>query len=328
MLSGCSSGPKAESASAASRSYAFWPQYPDDPRIQFVASYSSSEDVAPAKTTSLEKVVFGQEATPAAEISKPYGVAMRDGKIYVCDMRSNALAVLDLKKKQTRIVGITGFNRLEHPVAVAVADDGEIFVADNGRGAILVFDASERYSRVMAIERFKPAAVAVHGERVYASDITSQLVHIFDRRTGKPLGTIGSIGDQDGQFRLPLGVATDRAGDVYVVDMMRCRVQKFSPDGKLISAMGQLGDYAGSFARPKHIAVDADGVVYVVDAAFQNVQMFNAENQLLMHFGAPGAFPGAMNLPAGIAVCEDSTGVLADRLHPGFEAKWLVIVSN
>src|SRR5262249_49603141 len=153
-----------------------------------------------------------------------------------------------------------------------------------------------------------------------AADRAGQRVEVFDRRDGQRLGSIGSVGDEDGQFRLPLGVSTDKDGNVYVADLMRCRVQKFGPDGKFISAMGQLGDYAGSFARPKYLAVDSEGILYIVDAAFQNVQMFDDQYRLLMHFGSAGTFPGALNLPAGIALSDD-VSLFADRLHPGFQAR-------
>lgn len=327
---GCSSAPRSESVTrrAPRGSYAFWPQAPDEPRIQFIKAISSSEDISPTRTSGLEKVVFGEEAARANEIVKPYGVAMRDGKIYVCDMRGSALVVFDIKSKQTRLLGTTGANRLDHPVAVAVADDGMIYVADNNRGAIVVFDAEERYATTMGVARSRPASLAVHGDRLYVADMASQTVQIFERSTGNQLGVIGSVGDEDGQIRLPLGVATDRDGNVWVVDMMRCRVQKFSPDGKFLLGLGTLGDYAGSFARPKHIAVDRDGVVYVVDAAFQNVQMFDEQGRLLMAFGAAGQFPGAMNLPAGICVAEDAAGLFEDEVHPGFEPRRLVLVTN
>ena len=329
LTGGCAgTSPAGKAAGPAARTYTFWPPFPNDPHIQFLTAYASSQDVAPTKSSGLDRLVFGKDAERPALIDKPYGVAMRDGKIYVADMRSKALVVLDLRKKQTRLVGITGVNRLEHPGAVAGADDGTIYGADNGRGAVFVYDAAERYSRVFGFEKFKPVSLAVHGDRLYVCDLAGQRIEIFDRRDGKRLGAIGSVGDEDGQFRTPLGVCTDKAGNVYVVDMMQCRIQKFSPDGKFLSAVGRMGDYAGSFARPKHIAVDADGIAYVVDAAFQNVQMFDDQNRVLMHFGAAGDFPGAMNLPAGVAVCEDSLDLYADRIHPGFAAKRLIVVTN
>lgn len=329
VLPGCGSAPKAAAAApAGSRSYAFWPQFPDEPRVQFIRSFGSSEDVAPTKSGGIDQLVFGKESASATGIQKPYGVAMRDGKIYVCDIRSGGVTVLDLKKKQTRLVGVTGLNRLNHPVDIAVADDGTLYVADNDRGAILVFDASERYMSAFGHDKFKPVSVAVHDTRLYVCNMAAQVVEVLDRRDGRPLGTIGSVGDEDGQFRLPLGVDTDEHGDVYVVDMMRCKVQKFSPDGKFISAIGTLGDYAGSFARPKQIAIDRDGIAYVVDAAFQNVQMFDPQGRLLMAFGSAGGYPGAMDLPAGVCVSDEGVDLFAGDIHPGFEAKRLIIVTN
>jgi DNA-binding beta-propeller fold protein YncE len=327
-LAGCSSTPKAEPKAAVTGSYAFWPVFPDEPRVQFINAYDGSEDVASTKTSGLERIVFGEEAARAASINKPYGLAMRDGKIYVCDIRGKSLMVLDLAKKQTRLVGTAGANRLEHPVAVAVADDGGIYVADNERNAVVVFDKQERYQRVIGYQGWKPANLAIHADRLYVCDMQTQLVVIFNRLTGEKLGTIGTVGDEDGQFRLPLGIATDRKGSIYVADMMRCRIQKFAPDGTLEGAFGSLGDYAGTFARPKHIAVDNDGIIYVVDASFQNVQLFDDQFRLLMAFGASGEHPGAMELPVGVAVDDGSLALLADRLHPGFEGRRLIAVTN
>lgn len=327
VLAACATQ-SAKSNAETPKEYSFWPQAPDEPRVQFVASFSSSEDVSPTKSTGLERVVFGKEAENGQQISKPYGIAIKSGKIYVTDMRSKALLVLDVAKKETRLVGTTGINRLDHPVAVAVADDGMIYVADNSRGSIFVFDSKERFVTAFGFPKFVPVALAVSGDRLYVADRAAQNVVMFSRKDGKKIGVIGSVGDEDGQFRLPLGVATDKAGNVYIVDMMRCRLQKFTRDGEFISGMGSLGDYRGSFARPKHLAVDSEGIIYVVDAAFENVQMFNSEYRVLMHFGALGEFPGAMNLPAGVAVSDEGLELFKDRLHPGFEAKRLIVVSN
>ncbi len=40
----------------------------------------------------------------------------------------------------------------------------------------------------------------------------------------------GSFGSGDGQFSIHRGVATDAAGDVYVVDLGNHRIQKFDPE--------------------------------------------------------------------------------------------------
>lgn len=332
-LPGCASGPAAPSAAETpAGKFTFWPapqvDPAEEPRVQFLGAFNSSEDIAATKSTALENIVFGKDAVRPAFVNKPYGVAIRDGKIYVCDIRAKSLVVLDLAKKQTRLVGTTGANKLERPVAVAVADDGMIYVADGIHMAVMAYDKSERYASAIRIPKLKPASIAVSGSRLYIADMGRQQVIVVDRTTGKEVGVIGSVGDDDGQFRLPVGVATDKAGAVYVTDMMKCCIQKFSPEGTFLAKKGEQGDHAGGFARPKHLAVDSEGIVYVVDGGFQNVQMFNKEFALLMHFGAAGDFPGAMNLPVGVAVTDSGLEYFKDRLHPGFNARRLIVVAS
>ncbi|MCL4222262.1 MAG: hypothetical protein KJZ65_12930 [Phycisphaerales bacterium] len=319
--------PKTEKT-GVSGSYAFWPFGNIEPRVQYVRTYATAFDLTNKKQSAFDKAVFGDENTPATAINKPYGVEAKDGRIYVCDIRRPGLTVLDLKKKQMRLVGVTGMSRLRNPVDVAVADDGEIYVADNSAKMVFVYDRNERYSRTIGHEKFEPVGVAVFGDRLYVCDKESQKVEIFNRLTGESIKVFGEVGDGDGQFRLPLGIDMDRQGNVYVCDMMRCRVQKFDPEGNYLAGVGQIGDAPGTFARPKQIAVDDDGILYVVDSAFQNVQMFNSDFQLLMEFGAAGNFAGAMNLPVGICADDATIQYLKAYLHPGFNAKRAIIVTN
>ncbi len=330
-LTGCAASSNSnptKAPEAAKGRYVFWPAAPAEPRIQFIAGFNSSEDVSPSKSSGLDKIVFGEDINQTAYVNKPYGLAVRDGRIYVCDIRAKALVVMDLVQKQTRLVGVAGSNHLERPVAVAIADDGVVYVADLVLASIMVFDKSERFAGNFNIPKLKPAALAVRGDRLYVADMTRQQVLILDRRSGKELGAIGSVGDEPGQFRLPVGLTIDKEGNLYVVDTMRCNVQKFTADGAYLGAFGQAGDHAGAFARPKQIAVDSEGILYIVDAAFQNVQLFNDKFQMLMFFGAAGTFPGAMDMPIGIAVSDNGLEFFKDRIHPGFNAKRIVVVAN
>ncbi len=330
ILSGCASSNTSGTKPVANdgRTYTFWPQFPDDPRLQFIKGFSQNEDVTEKTSSTIDKLVFGDQPASNELINKPYGAAMHDGKIYVCDIRNACVEVLDLKKKQTRLIGTTGTMALKRPGSVAAAANGEIFVTDNDRNAIVVFDANERYSRSMGHPKLKPGGIAIGPDRIYVTDLAAQTVEMYDPKTGEKKGTFGTVGDEDGQFRLPLGVAVGPTGDVFVSDMMRCRIQRFTKDGKFISGFGTVGDYAGAFVRPKHIAVDSDGIIYVVDASFQNVQMFDDQARLLMHFGSTGDFPGSMNLPAGICVSDDAIDLFKDRIHPGFQPKRYVVVTN
>lgn len=325
LAGGCGSAPAA--APKAPTFYAFWPPPPAEPRIQFLRSFRMSTDVDPQRQTALDRAIFGDQAEKAVDIRKPYGLAMRDGKIYVCDTRNSYVAVLDLVKNQTRLMGVTGFNTLQAPVDVAIADDGMIYVADKMRG-VVVFSPSERYVQVMGIPKLQAIGVAVFDTKLFVCDMTAQNILILDRRSGEALGSIGTVGDEDGQFRLPLGVEADGQGNLHVVDVMRCRLQKFSPEGRYLAGVGEPTDVAGNFVRPKQLAVDQDGLVYVVDAAFQNVQVFDDQYRLLTSFGGPGRHPGAMDLPAGICTTDQGIDLFQNDIHPLFEARRLILITN
>jgi sugar lactone lactonase YvrE len=116
----------------------------------------------------------------------------------------------------------------------------------------------------------------------------------------------GSRGSGDGEFYGPLGIATDAAGNVYVVDGNNERVEKFSSDGVFLGKWGGPGLGDGQFYEPDGIAADAAGNVYVVDGHSQ-VQKFSSDGVFLGKWGSFGSDDGQFGwFPSGIAI--DATG--------------------
>lgn len=326
MLTGCAAETAIRNRTATPQQYAFWPPFPAQPRVQFLTSFAYSSDIEAPKS-GLDRLVFGGSAK-VLPINKPYGVGMWDGKIYVCDIRGDAVVVLDVARSETRLLVARSMGGMQQPVDIAIADDGQKYVADLERGVIFVFDENDHMETAFGFPGLKPAGVATHGDELYIADFGSQGVVILDRYTGEERRRFGGPGPDDGKFVRPLGIAVNHDGEIVVSDVIKARVQKFSPQGVLLSAFGQVGDTIGSFVRPKHIAIDNDGVTYVVDAAFQNVQMFDSEGHLLMFFGSGGGHIGAMNLPAGVAVTDQGVGLFSSLIHPYFDAKRLILVTN
>jgi DNA-binding beta-propeller fold protein YncE len=326
--SGCASGPAAQPGglSAGQRQYSFWPPIPHEPRVQFLTSYRFSADVEPRRSA-FDDLVFGAERQ-VLPIGKPYGVAAWHGRIYVCDITNPGVVILDLVKRETRLMGTRGVEPMAQPTDITVASDGMKYVVDRQLGRIFVFSAEDRHVATFGHQGFMPVAAAAHEGELYVADFQSQSIVVMDRFKGATLRQIGGPGGEEGRFIRPLGVEVDASGGVYVSDVIRGRLQKFAPDGGLLFARGEIADSPGNFVRPKHVAVDREGLVYVVDAAFQNVQMFNGAGELLMFFGSPGEHPGSMSLPAGIDVCEDNLELFAPYVHPAFEARRVVIVTN
>ena len=86
--SGCIWGQKTEEKPVAAGPV-FFPPPPDQPRLQFLVSYSGAEDFGGAKSNFFETFLLGAPKQRPGLISKPYGVAIHKGKIYVCDVGQN-----------------------------------------------------------------------------------------------------------------------------------------------------------------------------------------------------------------------------------------------
>lgn len=56
--------------------------------------------------------------------------------------------------------------------------------------------------------------------------------------------------------------------------------------------------------------------------------MFNAQGQVLMFFGSAGNHPGHMDLPVGLCVNEDDLELFREYIHPAFDARRLILVTN
>jgi sugar lactone lactonase YvrE len=323
LVGGCASKPKA----APQKSAAFWPQYPDPPRIQYLTSIQRSTDVEPSKSK-LDELVLGKETQQVLPLKKPYGLEMYNGKIYVCDIRSGCVTIFDLRNKRTLIMGKSGGDNLEWPTDIAIAPDGMKYVSDLNKGRVVVFDAQDRQLNSFALAQMKPVSVAVFQNELYVCDFARQCVLVLDRGSGSFLRAIGKAGTEDGQFVRPLGIDVDAQGNVYVMDVLKCQLQKFDRSGKLIAHFGTNSANAGGFVRPKQIAVDSEGILYVTDAAFQNVQLFDQQGRPLTFFGSTGSHPGAMYLPAGITVHEGDLDLFQQYIHPAFQAQRLILVTN
>ena len=103
---------------------------------------------------------------------------------------------------------------------------------------------------------------------------------------------VGDTRAGDGELNRPSGMAFDPDDNLYVVDSLNNRVQKFTKEGKFMAKWGTVGSGAGEFNMPWGIAIDTDGNVYVTDWRNDRVQKFTAEGHFLMQFGTSGSGEG------------------------------------
>lgn len=125
-----------------------------------------------------------------------------------------------------------------------------------------------------------------------------------DQAVGCAAGASGNSGAA--QFSLPLGVAVDEAGNIFVADLGNNRVQRFA------AASANGADAEASYvalSQPHDVAVDADGNLYVSDTANSRVVVFagGADGDLVFDH----LFPGR-NFPMGMAFTESGDFLVAD----------------
>jgi DNA-binding beta-propeller fold protein YncE len=322
LLAGCAEAPKAAAGKPFER-----PAYPPPPEVARIlwerTIYGSADVVSEDKDSALRRMVTGEVRTGQG-LDKPYGVAARNGKIYVGDTVARNVVVFDLNAKKFSRIGTDDPGALRMPFGLDLDAAGNLYVVDGTLKRVHVYDGNGKFLRMLGqdLKWSRPVGLAVDSERkrlyvVDAGGVDKQdhKVHVIDMETGKPLFDIGQRGDGPGEFNLPRDAVVGKDGLLYVVDGGNFRVQVFDKDGKYLKTFGAIGRQSGQFSRPKEIAADEKGNLYVVDTAFGNFQIFDPEGRLLLDVGARGASDGPARflLPSGIAVDVDGRVYMVDQ---------------
>lgn len=325
LLAGCATPPPAKE-----RFTLFYPPPPELPRLQWLASFTTALDVE-TPPSAFQRLVLGEEKA-VRRLDKPYGVAIHDGRIYVCDTNRTVM-VFDLKNKSfARLAGAEGSGTLRQPVNISVEADGTKYVSDPVRGQVVVFDREDRYVRAFgAPGGWKPVDAVAFGDQLFVADIQNAAVVVLDKETGRLVRRIGRDGAPAENLYMPTNLAFSPDGTLYVSDTGKFGILKYDRDGAFKGSLGKVGTTPGTFARPKGIALDREGRLYAVDAAFANVQLFNPDGRLLMwfgHFGKTGLDPGDLFLPAKVAIDYENVGYFTKAAAPSFEIEYLVLVTS
>lgn len=330
-LAGCKTGTNGKALTPTG--HVFYPPAPEDPRLQFLTSISDEKDLG-IKGSSFAEFITGVKAPTAQSILKPYGAVLANGEIFVCDTGTRCVDIVDFAQKKIRLFSSHGLGKLGTPVNIAVDADGTRYVADRGRNLILIYGADEIYRGAIGEgEHLRPTSVVLATNRIFVTDLDGHCVRVYDKATRKPLVTIPANPEADadsepGKLFMPVNLAIDSLGKLYVSDMGSCQVKIFDADGKHLRTIGSQGDLPGQFARPKGVAADHEGRIYVVDAATQVCQIFDAEGKLLLFFGEPEGGPAPLAMPASVSVNYDNVALFQKYAAANFVVEYLVLITN
>jgi len=119
--------------------------------------------------------------------------------------------------------------------------------------------------------------------------------------------SIGSEGSGPGQFNHPESDAFDASGNLWVVDKVNDRIEKFSSTGTFLAAYGSKGSGNLQFSEPWGIAISATtGNIFVSDQGNSRIEVLNSKGEYQRSFGTSGIGNGQFKGPSGVSV--DSKG--------------------
>ena len=321
VLAGCAASPQ---VAQKPMEIPVFPPPPEQARFIYERSiYSSADVIRDDGKTDFRRMVTGERKIGEG-LAKPYGIAVRQGRVYITDTVKRVVLVFDFPQGTYRELGAQAEAGLRLPLGIDVDAAGNVYVSDGITRRISVYGPDGKYLRQLGgPETLKrPVGIAVDpaGEFLYVVDIggiesMDHGVHVFNARTGAHLRGMGKRGEGPGEFNLPRDVAIGKDGNLYIVDGGNFRIQVMRPDGTFVRTFGAVGRQGGQFSRPKEIAIDTAGNVYVVDTAFGNFQIFTEDGKLLLDVGSRSNADGPAKymLPSGIAVDEDGRVYIVDQ---------------
>ncbi len=215
----------------------------------------------------------------ARRFASPAGIACGPGRsLFVADAALGAVVELDGEGRTVRRIGE---GQLGRPTGLALdRERGELYVADTAAHEIRVFDAAgtplRRFGRRGEAEgEFNfPTHLWFRGGDLYVADTMNGRVQVFARGQAKPRLVIGARGLYVGQLVRPKGVATDSAGNIYVIESYFDHLLVYDREGRFLLPIGGLGRGEGQFYLPSGLWTDERDRVYVADMFNGRVVVF------------------------------------------------------
>lgn len=239
------------------------------------------------------------------------------------------------------------------PTCVALNSKGELVVTEWCTNQVSIRDKQGRKLLELRGHVFeRPFGVAVdHEDNIYVSEEAANRISKF-ARNGTFVQSVGTVGDNPGQFRSPRGLRLIN-NKLYICDRENDRVQVFDRELHFLECIGGRGTpykwatdlvaspegllyIAGTDISDVHVVSLADfstansvhhitllcptGVcfdpthqyLYVVDFNYHCVFVFTRDGAFISKFGGEGIGEGQLNFPRGIAIDEDGYVYVCD----------------
>ena len=272
------------------------------------------------------------------KLSEPFGIAVRDGRVYYSDGHTGEIIVFQPGDGVTD--RIKGFDT---PSGIVVDKDGDIFVADTGSNTIrsigpkrdIDVEAGVPGQRGFADGDARsalfngPTGLAIDDDgRLFVADTYNDRIRVVEKGTVRTLagGTKGFAdgSGSDAMFDTPLGIAVWQGDKLLVADSGNRRIRVVEADGTVWTLAGNGGGelrdgFPGnaSLASPTAVMADERGVIFIADGnAIRAIGLRTIPFLETIAGGRRGSADGTphlarFNRPSGLAFLE-TTLLIAD----------------
>ena len=307
--------------------------------------------------------ISGGVVSTFAVVTAPEGLTVGSGGVvYVAEHGSSTILKISSGGSISTLAGNaytygssdgSGTNAVfNYPAAVAVDSGGTVYAADSlnhtvrkitSLGAVSTFAGRagvSGYSNGTGTNAFfnQPHGIVVDATlNVYVSDTENGSI-----RKITPAGVVttfagsASASFADGKrgavrFAMPLGVAADVGGIIYIADTQNSVIRAMTPNGQVATVAGfpgVFGSVNGSvtnaqFNAPQGIAVDSSGNLYVADTGnslIRKIGLGGTVTTLAGSTGNQGYVDGTgtaaeFNQPRGVAIGTSGNIYVADTLN-------------
>ena len=212
-----------------------------------------------------------------------------EGQVYlfVADMMHNR--ILKFKENGAYVasfgqIGI-GLGQLITPLDIAIDSQGMLYVAELGNLRIQKFDISA-------------------GQFEFINEVGNAT---YNAPIDPNNGLEAFYAMEEKYVAIPMFLAIDKQDNLYVADIARNRIQKFSADGEALLRFGGTGSEEDELMRVSGMAIDKYNYVYILDNEDRLIQKYDERGEYIRSYSSP-----LMDSPASIAIDANNNLYLYD----------------
>ncbi|MFH1006714.1 MAG: NHL repeat-containing protein [Candidatus Latescibacterota bacterium] len=256
---------------------------------------------------------FGGKGSGAGQFGREiYLTFDREGACYVSD--SDNRRILRVAEPTREIKS----ERFRHPKDLAIDDAGRIYVVDWQS----TYMEDTKNPKLYA---FEPCIHVLGADGTLLRTISVSP----DERRPKGLAEAVVIVDEEGAYSLGIKstgydrdfrIAANRHGTIYLLDVSRNEITKFSPGGERLATFASYGAGEGQLDRAQDLIVTQYGSLYVADSRNHRIVVFDSDGDFRFSFGRKGLRSGELVRPFALAT--DSGGRISVADEGAFERRF------